>query len=101
MAEPLRHRQTKEAATDMFSLQPPRHIPTLPKSEPLFDARISASASYGHACHIGLGRLVRNGLSRSPGALCTLPATNSDTRTSIPPSAARPGEVYSMIFQLL
>ena len=26
MAEPLRHRQTKEAATDMFSLQPPRHI---------------------------------------------------------------------------
>src|SRR5271165_6998571 len=32
MAEPLRHRQTKEAATDMFSLQPPRHIPTLPWS---------------------------------------------------------------------
>jgi hypothetical protein len=30
MAEPLRHRQTKEAATDMFNLQPPRHIPTLP-----------------------------------------------------------------------
>ena len=30
MAEPLRHRQTKEAETDMFSLQPPRHIPTLP-----------------------------------------------------------------------
>src|ERR1041385_6227459 len=32
MAEPLRHRQTKEAATDMFSLQPPRHISTLPFS---------------------------------------------------------------------
>src|SRR5262252_1216243 len=32
MAEPLRHRQTKEAATDMFSLQPPRHISTLPDS---------------------------------------------------------------------
>jgi hypothetical protein len=30
MAEPVRHRQTKEAATDMFDLQPPRHIPTLP-----------------------------------------------------------------------
>src|SRR5258708_12391337 len=29
MAEPLRHRQTKEAATDMFSLQPTRHISTL------------------------------------------------------------------------
>jgi hypothetical protein len=31
MAETLRHRQTKEAATDMVSLQPPRHIPTLPR----------------------------------------------------------------------
>ena len=30
MAEPLRHRQTKGAETDMFSLQPPRHISTLP-----------------------------------------------------------------------
>src|ERR1700737_866844 len=30
MAEPLRHRQTKEAATDMFYLKPPRHISTLP-----------------------------------------------------------------------
>jgi hypothetical protein len=27
----VRHRQTKEAATDMFSLQPPRHISTLPE----------------------------------------------------------------------
>jgi hypothetical protein len=32
MVEPLRHRQTKEAATDMFNLQPPRYIPTLPDS---------------------------------------------------------------------
>jgi hypothetical protein len=32
MVEPLRHRQTKGAATDMFSLQPPRHIPTLHKA---------------------------------------------------------------------
>jgi hypothetical protein len=31
MAEPLRHRQTKEAATDMFYLKPPRHISTLPR----------------------------------------------------------------------
>jgi hypothetical protein len=30
MVEPLRHRQTKEAETDMSNLQPPRHIPTLP-----------------------------------------------------------------------
>ena len=32
MVEPLRHRQTKEAATDMFSLQQLRHISTLPIS---------------------------------------------------------------------
>jgi hypothetical protein len=30
MAELLRHRQTKEAATDMLSLKPPRHISTPP-----------------------------------------------------------------------
>jgi hypothetical protein len=30
MADPLRHRQTKGAATDMVDLRPPRHIPTLP-----------------------------------------------------------------------
>jgi hypothetical protein len=35
MAEPLRHRQTKEAATDLFNLQPPRHISTLPISTKL------------------------------------------------------------------
>ena len=31
MVEPLRHRQTKGAATDMFYLKPPRHISTLPQ----------------------------------------------------------------------
>src|SRR5216684_3435931 len=31
MVELLRHRQTKEAATDMFYLTPPRHISTLPR----------------------------------------------------------------------
>jgi hypothetical protein len=30
--EPVRHRQTKGAATDMFGLQPPRHTPTLPRA---------------------------------------------------------------------
>src|ERR1700720_3156119 len=29
--EPVRHRQTKGAATDMFGLQPLRHTPTLPR----------------------------------------------------------------------
>src|SRR5262245_24789576 len=33
MVEPLRHRQTKEAETDMSDLQPPRHISTLPRGE--------------------------------------------------------------------
>ena len=35
MVEPLRHRQTKGAATDMFYLTPPRHISTLPISTEL------------------------------------------------------------------
>jgi len=43
MAEPLRHRQTKEAATDMFDLQPPRHISTLPLT--LF-ARVHVMSAY-------------------------------------------------------
>jgi hypothetical protein len=30
MVEPVRHRQTKGAETDMFDLQPPRHTSTLP-----------------------------------------------------------------------
>ena len=54
MVEPLRHRQTKGAATAMFYLMPPRHISTLPKavlgaylSDVRFtpDERTSASAS--------------------------------------------------------
>ena len=33
MVEPLRHRQTKGAATDMFYLMPPRHISTLHETD--------------------------------------------------------------------
>jgi len=33
MVEPLRHRQTKGAVTDMFDLKPPRHTSTLPNSD--------------------------------------------------------------------
>src|SRR5262245_52497716 len=32
MVGPLRHRQTKGAATDLFYLTPPRYISTLPKA---------------------------------------------------------------------
>ena len=48
MAEPLRHRQTKEAATDMFYLKPPRHISTLPIASvwPFVDNFRGRDASY-------------------------------------------------------
>jgi hypothetical protein len=36
MVEPLRHRQTKGAETDMPGLPPPRHFPTLPPVPPVF-----------------------------------------------------------------
>src|SRR6516162_2576215 len=44
MAEPVRHRQTKGAATDMFGLQPPRHISTLPRAAPPNRGPIVSSA---------------------------------------------------------
>ena len=93
MVELLRHRQTKEAATDMFYLQPPRHISTLPFAT----GSISASADRclllvrqrpkgGHSeCHSGGYTLcgVRclsaerpvnkvHGFSTSPGVVFTL-----------------------------
>ena len=37
MAEPVRHRRTKGAATDTFSLQQPRHTSTLPNQTFLRD----------------------------------------------------------------
>ena len=42
MVEPLRHRQTKGAATDMFYLMLPRHISTLPFA---FSAGVMMSAT--------------------------------------------------------
>jgi len=53
MVEPLRHRQTKGAATDMFYLTPPRHISTLPKSDLTAPRRhFRSSARTGHH-HVG------------------------------------------------
>jgi hypothetical protein len=58
MVEPLRHRQTKGAETDMPGLPPPRHIPTLPyrgdHADPALAARYRALGSMpagtlGHA----------------------------------------------------
>jgi hypothetical protein len=48
MVEPLRHRQTKGAATDTPGLPPPRHFPTLPDTR-LSHSRPSAGRSgVGH-----------------------------------------------------
>ena len=33
MVQTVRHRQSKETATDMLDLKPPRHISTLPVSD--------------------------------------------------------------------
>ena len=46
MVEPLRHRQTKEAETDMFDLQPPRHISTL------HEAAVCCGATSGRVLEI-------------------------------------------------
>ena len=55
MGEPLRHRQTKGAATDMLYLTPPRHISTLPIFRlgharlrgPLYRQAVPTSATFG------------------------------------------------------
>ena len=58
MAELLRHRQTKEAETDMFSLKPPRHISTLPDSGGI--AGHSPTAASGHFRTHALQQLATN-----------------------------------------
>ena len=53
MVEPLRHRQTKEAETDMSDLQPPRHISTLPLSTFVATQHFGSHRSIsGHAADI-------------------------------------------------
>jgi hypothetical protein len=51
MVEPLRHRQTKGAETDMFDLQLPRHISTLPTA-----SDIAAQANVGFQSNCGSER---------------------------------------------
>ena len=53
MVEPLRHRQTKGAATDMPGLPPPRHIPTLPTTDDPSahgDDRVGSESDLGTVC---------------------------------------------------
>src|ERR1700692_3960268 len=55
MVAPLRHRQTKEAETDMFDLQPPRHISTLHTASNRCGAKVrTRSGQSGHAESVGL-----------------------------------------------
>ena len=44
MAEPVRHRQTKGAETDMLSLPQPRHISTLPACDESIDGERHTTA---------------------------------------------------------
>ena len=74
MAEPVRHRQTKGAATDMFDLQLPRHTSTL--LEPESSAAAIRSVRFWRVCVIRLADLNRSfhptptlvGASRSPSS---------------------------------
>jgi len=52
MAEPLRHRQTKGAETDMPGLPPPRHIPTLPsRANP---GGVAEGPEWGNCCRFAV-----------------------------------------------
>src|SRR5208282_729356 len=60
MVEPLRHRQTKGAATDMPGLPPPRHIPTLPIAAIRSLSRPSIALDpIGHSVELVLSTLSR------------------------------------------
>src|SRR5215472_12312453 len=66
MVTPLRHRQTKGAATDMPGLLPPRHIPTLPVDAP-FQARENVGVVVARGRMLSSVRpLMRQGDSRRP-----------------------------------
>ena len=55
MVAPLRHRQTKEAETDMFDLQPPRHISTLHFSSNRCNAQFRELSEVQRTCHEPVG----------------------------------------------
>src|SRR6266702_331160 len=70
MVELVRHRQTKEAATDRFYLRPPRHISTLPWScenavawrsdriDHLFDCEFRCEDCYARWISVDLGKTI-------------------------------------------
>src|SRR5580693_6957303 len=86
MADPLRHRQTKGAATDMVDLTPPRHIPTLPRAGPdggtkrqILSTRQAAQQIFGTAVKGEVRRMRRRPRSA--------PSCDSWTATAAPVAA--------------
>jgi hypothetical protein len=74
MAEPVRHRQTKEAETDMFYLKPPRHISTLPKADwPAAGSNVRFRGQSGHDFSSWECRLLTPSKPEAPGRQCLHP----------------------------
>jgi hypothetical protein len=69
MVEPVRHRQTKGAATDMFGLPSPRHTATPPKPAVMFgsaarwgvavERRFSRATQHNYVRDVGLRKIPR------------------------------------------
>src|SRR5712671_273621 len=96
MADPLRHRQTKGAATDMVDLTPPRHIPTLPsavlrKRSVLGGSKASASGAGSE----GPTDPVAQGLPHDEVEVAALEPRQllGEQGHALPPGARHPGDV--------
>src|SRR5665811_2346538 len=86
MVAPVRHRQTKEAATDMFDLQPPRHISTLPIATKMLQCRdcplcamcgrLRVGKDFLHVCSIGRCSHVFGLLARHTWPLAIMPSAD-------------------------
>jgi hypothetical protein len=68
MVAPLRHRQTKEAETDMFDLQPPRHISTLHSSSNRCNAPIRELSEPQRTCRELVVKVAKQQLAPIPQA---------------------------------
>src|SRR5437899_2404664 len=86
MADPLRHRQTKGAATDMVDLTPPRHIPTLPSADPRSGSQVLDLIHYGRCVDNGLshGELLRRKITCG-AATAELRFDPAKSARSVPP----------------
>src|SRR5271169_5066575 len=95
MVEPLRHRQTKGAATDMPGLLPPRHIPTLPiaagadfePANPPNSSQNSLSITASHKAFVTvcINQDFRELLLIQPHQWVTLPVRYDQKRATTPP----------------